>query len=193
MEDERIIDLYFERNENAISETASKYGSMIRSISYNILKNKLDSEECENDTYLVTWNKIPPTKPRYLSAFLGRIARNISFDKYAYNKAAKRNTEFDIALSEIENCITSEMSIEDEENQKILADIISNFLKSTSYVKRVIFVRRYWYCDTIIQIADKYGYSESKVKSMLMRTRNDLRKYLRRQGVEIWMTKKYFR
>lgn len=185
MEDERIIDLYFERNENAISETASKYGSMIRSISYNILKNKSDSDECENDTYLVTWNKIPPTKPQYLSAFLGRIARNVSFDKYAYNKAAKRNTEFDIALSEIENCIISKISIDDEENQKILAGIISDFLRSTSYVKRVIFIRRYWYCDTIIQIADKYGYSESKVKSMLMRTRNDLRKYLKRQGVEI--------
>ena len=185
MEDERIINLYFDRNEEAISETARKYGAMIRGIAYNILKNHSDSEECENDTYHITWKKIPPERPKYLSAFLGRIARNVSFDKYDYNKAAKRNAEFDIALSEIENCVVSEISVETEAGQNFLAKNISDFLRSISYTKRVVFIRRYWYCDSVSQISEKFGFSESKVKSMLMRTRNELRKYLKRQSVEI--------
>lgn len=185
MEDEKIIDLYFARSESAISETSAKYGTMIRGVSYNILKDYSDSEECENDTYNVAWNKIPPERPHFLSAFLCRIARNISFDKYNYNKAAKRNTEFDIALSEIENCVVSNISVETETDQKILSELISNFLRRISFTKRVVFVRRYWYCDSIGKIADDYSFSESKVKSMLMRTRNELRKYLERNGVNV--------
>lgn len=158
---------------------------MIRGIAYGILRNHSDSEECENDTYIVAWNKIPPERPKCLSAFLGRIARNISFDKYDYNKAAKRNAEFDISLSEIETCLASDMSVESEIGRRLLAKSISDFLRSTGYTKRVVFVRRYWYCDTVSQISDMLGYSESKVKSMLMRTRNDLKKYLKSEGAEI--------
>lgn len=185
MDDEKIINLYFERNEIAISETAVKYGSMIRGISYNILKNYSDSEECENDTYHVAWNKIPPERPNFLAAFLCRIVRNISFDKYGYNKAAKRNTEFDVALSEIENCVVSKTTVETEVDKKRLSELISNFLRCISFTKRVIFVRRYWYCDSIKKIAKDYGFSESKVKSMLMRTRNELKKHLERSGVNV--------
>ncbi len=185
MEDEKIINLYFEKNESAISETAAKYGAMIRGISYNILNNHSDSEECENDTYHITWNKIPPERPNFLSAFLGRIARNVAFDKYRYRKAAKRNAEFDLALSEIENCVSSKTSIETEEDKKMLAEYISNFLRGISFTKRVVFVRRYWYCDSIGKIANDYGYSESKVKSMLMRSRNELKKYLERNGISL--------
>lgn len=185
MEDKKIIDLYFERNETAISQTALKYGRMIKSIAYGILKNDPDIEECENDTYNITWNKIPPAKPLYLSAFLGRIARNISFDKYHYNHAAKRNSDLKVSLSELEHCICLQNNIEDEYNQKQIAKYISDFLRETSATKRIIFIRRYWYCDSISQISEEFNFSESKVKSMLMRTRNDLKKYFERQGIEI--------
>lgn len=185
MEDERIINLYFERNENAVFETARKYGAMLRGISYNIVGNYSDSEECENDTYYVAWNKIPPEKPRFLAAFLGRIVRNISFDKYDHNKAAKRNTEFDITLSEIENCIVSKASVETELDVKMLSEMISDYLRGISFLKRVIFVRRYWYCDSIGKIASEFDFSESKVKSMLMRIRKNLKKYLERNGLSV--------
>ena len=183
MEDEKIIDLYFERNENAVAETALKYGRMLRTIAYGILKNYPDSEECENDTYHVAWNKIPPERPLYFSAFLGRIVRYISFGKYDYNNAAKRNPDIEVSLSELENCISTGNTTEQHYDCQRTAKHISDFLKKLPVTKRVIFIRRYWYCDSILQISEKYGFSESKVKSMLMRIRNELRKYLERQGV----------
>lgn len=183
MEDEKIINLYFERNESAILETAQKYGAMIRGIAYNILKNHSDCEECENDTYHVAWNKIPPERPHAFAAFLGRIARNISFDKYRYNKAEKRNADFDILLSEIADCVACKRSVETEADEKMLAEQLDNFLKSIHFTKRVVFIRRYWYCDSIEKIANDFGFSKSKVKSMLMRTRNALKKYLEKGGV----------
>lgn len=185
MEDEKIIELYFERQEAAISETAAKYGAMIRKISYNILKNQADSEECENDTYHIAWNKIPPERPRFLAAFLGRIARNVSFDKYHYNKAAKRNTEFDITISELADCVVSQTTVETEADAKHCAECMNGFLRGLRFTKRVIFVRRYWYCDSIGKIAHDYGFSESKVKSMLLRTRKELKKYLERNGIRL--------
>ena len=105
MEDKEIIDLYFARNENAITETAQKYGRMLKSIAYGILKNVSDCEECENDTYLAAWNKIPPQIPKIFAAFLGRIMRNIALDKYAYYTAAKRNREFETALCELDDIL----------------------------------------------------------------------------------------
>lgn len=185
MEDEKIIELYFSRNERAIEKTAQKYGRMIRSIAYNILKNTQDSEECENDTYHTAWKKIPPARPPYFSVFLGRIARNISFDKYDYNHAAKRSAEFEAELSELESCFGAENGVEREMEQREIAQYISDFLRKTLYSKRVVFIRRYWYCDSISAIAKEFGFSESKVKSMLMRTREELKKYLERQGVQV--------
>lgn len=185
MEDEKIINLYFERNEAAIAQTAQKYGATLRGIAYNILQNHSDSEECENDTYHIAWNKIPPERPRMLSAFLGRIVRNTAFDKYRYNAAAKRNSEFDVVLSELEHCVAANPSTEPEADGKLLAECINEFLKGISFTKRVVFVRRYWYCDTIEQIAVHFGFSQSKVKSMLMRSRNDLKKHLKRNGIAI--------
>lgn len=107
MEDERIIDLYWERSEAAISETSKKYGPYCRTIAYNILADSFESEECENDTYIAAWNTIPPTRPRILKSFLGRLTRNIALDRYDYNKAKKRNNEFDILLSELGDCIAA--------------------------------------------------------------------------------------
>ncbi len=185
MEDEKIIELYYHRSENAIAETARKYGKMIYAISYNILKNKENSEECVNDTYHTAWNKIPPANPPYFPAFLGRIARNISFDKYDYNNAAKRNADFELELSELENCLVGKDSTEEAFECKELAKHISTFLRKTGYIKRVVFVRRYWYCDSIAQISQDFRFSESKTKSMLLRTRNELKKYLERRGVTV--------
>ena len=185
MEDEKIIDLYFERNENAVAETALKYGSMLRAIAYGILKNYRDSEECENDTYHIAWNKIPPERPSYFSAFLGRIVRNISFDKYDYNNAAKRNPDIEMSLSELENCISAGNTTEQQYDCQRTAKHISDFLRKQPIIKRIVFIRRYWYCDSISDIAAQYKFSESKIKSMLMRTRNELKKYLERQGVNV--------
>lgn len=185
MEDEKIIALYFARDEEAITQTALKYGRMIRSIAYGIIKNLADSEECENDTYHIAWDKIPPAKPPYFPAFLGRIARNISFDKYDYKYAGKRNPEFELCLSEIESCISAGNTTEQTYDHHSTAKHISDFLRKSTVTKRIIFIRRYWYCDSIAKIATEYGFSESKVKSMLMRTRNELKKYLERQGVYV--------
>ena len=185
MEDKEIIDLYFARNENAITETAQKYGRMLKSIAYGILKNVSDCEECENDTYLAAWNKIPPQIPKIFAAFLGRIMRNIALDKYAYYTADKRNREFETALCELDDILPGgENPLLHYENAEI-ARSITEFLHGKSYTKRVIFVRRYWYCDGISRIASDYGFSESKVKSMLMRMRNELKKFLERNEIQI--------
>ncbi len=185
MDDKEIIDLYFARNETAVSETAGKYGRMLKSIAYSILKNTSDSEECENDTYFAAWNKIPPHIPKVLAAFLGRIIRNIAINKYEYYTADKRNREFEIALDEIGDILSADNAPNTEYESSEISDCISDYLHSKSYIKRVVFVRRYWYCDTINKIASDYGFSESKVKSMLMRMRNELKIYFERKGIRL--------
>ena len=185
MDDKEIIDLYFARNEAAISETAGKYGRMLKSIAYSILKNTSDSEECENDTYFAAWNRIPPQIPKVLAAFLGRIVRNIAINKYEYYTADKRNREFNVTLDEISDILSGDNMQKIEYESTEIADCISTYLHSKSYTKRVIFVRRYWYCDTINKIASDYGFSESKVKSTLMRMRNELRAYFERKGIRL--------
>lgn len=181
MEDTEIIEMYFARNEAAINQTAGKYRGLIRSIAYNILRNTADSEECENDTYLAAWDKIPPERPRNFGAFLGRIARNIALNKYAYYTADKRNREFETALSELHEIAGG--STETEFEAMETGSKISDFLRGQNRVKRGVFVRRYWYAESINEIALKYGFSVSKVKSMLMRTRRELKIYLDREGI----------
>lgn len=185
MDDKEIIDLYFARNETAISKTAEKYGRMLKSIAYSILKNISDSEECENDTYFAAWNKIPPQIPRVLAAFLGRIVRNIAINKYEYYTADKRNRELEIALDEVGDILSGDIVPKTEYDWAEISDCISAYLHSKSYTKRVVFVRRYWYCDTINKIASDYGFSESKVKSMLMRMRNELKIYFESKGIRL--------
>lgn len=184
MEDKEIIDLYFARNENAISETAEKYGNLIKYIIGNILHNNSDTEECASDTYLAAWDRIPPAVPNSLKAFLGRIARNIALNRYDYYTAEKRSRETEVRLSELGDII-SHSSIEDEFEVKETARLISIWLRGKSHTKRVVFVRRYWYGDSIPAIAEFFGFSESKVKSMLMRMRRELKKYLERQETVI--------
>lgn len=182
--DEDIIELYERRSESALSRTAEKYGAYIRKIAYNILKNVSDCEECENDVYNTAWNSIPPEHPRSLKAFLGRIARNSALDRYSYNNADKRGGVSEV-LGELDECVPSIFSVEAAVEAKELSEHINDFLTRLEKAKRIVFVRRYWYSDGIKDIADRFGYSESKVKSMLMRTRKELKKYLERQGIAV--------
>ena len=182
MEDREIINLFFSRNENAIAQTALKYGRYLRSIALHVLNNHADAEECENDTYFAAWKQIPPTWPRQLSTFLGRIVRNIALDRYDYYTAQNRNAAFDTVLSELEEVLTSPDSVEATYEEGVLAGEISNFLYRCSPVHRNLFIRRYWHTDSIAEIAVRYEMSESKIKSILFRMRKQLKKYLGEKG-----------
>ena len=184
MEDEKIIELYFERNETAIDETANKYGNYLYKIAYNILSDNEDSEESLNDTYLGAWNSIPPEKPKIFSAFLSKITRYISLNKIRNKNAEKRgNGEIALAFEEIEECIPSKSSVISEIETKELARMISDYLKSLPKTERIIFVRRYYYFDSISDICEKFGFSKSKTSSLLYRTRKKIMSYLKKEGV----------
>lgn len=183
MEDEKIIELYWQRDEEALKQTNQKYGAFCFYIAHNILKNEEDSKECVNDTWFKTWTVIPPKKPEFLQAFLGKITRNLSLDRYRRSHARKRGGGMmDVIYDELEECIAG--SGEDAQTDSIvITDAVSRFLKEISHDARIIFVRRYWYADSVDQIVQRYGMSESKVKSSLMRSRNKLRTFLEREGI----------
>jgi RNA polymerase sigma-70 factor (ECF subfamily) len=186
MDDIMIINLYWERSESAISETANKYGDYCTKIAMNILHNKEDSDECVNDTYFKTWNAIPEQRPTLLMSFLGRITRNLSLDKYKERRTQKRGGgEVELLLDELENCVPSGSNVEEEYETGLIAKTIDNFLDSINSESRVVFVRRYWYADSVESIAERFSMSESKVKSMLFRTRNKFKLYLEKEGVNI--------
>ena len=178
MNDERIIELFFERSEQALKELDEKYGRVCHKVSYNILNNQQDVEECVNDAYLGTWNAIPPAKPNPLLAFVLKIVRNISLKRYEQNTAAKRNSHYDVAMEELENCLASTITIEQEIAECELTKIIESFLNSLSKENRVIFLRRYWFSDTYADIARQVGLTEKNVSVRLTRIRKELREYL---------------
>lgn len=182
MDDELIIDLFWKRSEAAITESDRKYGSYCRSIAYSILNDRQDSEECVNDTWLRAWDAIPPQRPSKLSAFLGRITRNLSLDRYDYNHAAKRSQPLDPLLSELSECIPDQR---DGYAQTELTEILNQFLHSLDREKRNLFLRRYWYCESIEDLSKRYGLSQSAVKSSLFRVRSKLKDYLEKEGVGI--------
>lgn len=184
MEDEAILDLYWQRSEIAIRETAEKYGSYCFAIAINILQNYEDAEECENDTYLKAWNSIPPQRPVYFRAYLGKITRNLSLNKYKENRTKKRGgDEMDLLFSELEECIPSNHTVEHEWEANQVIELINAFLYSLDAENRKVFVRRYWYADSIKDISYSLHMSTSKVKSMLFRTRKALKDYLEKEGV----------
>lgn len=186
MDDKGIVELFWQRNESAINETKAKYGNYCYSIAYRILGNNEDAEECENDTYLEAWKNIPPQRPKTLSAFLGMITRQKSIDKWRKKNANKRGGgEFQLSLSELEGCIPNENTIIDELEAKELAKKISEFLRTLSQNECNVFIRRYWYFDSITDICKRYGYGQSKVKMMLKRTREKLISYLEKEGMLI--------
>lgn len=183
MDDCMIVDLFWQRSEQALAETALKYNSFCYRIAYNILRNNEDSEECVNDTYMKAWNAIPPTRPSKLQAFLGRITRNIALDRYDYNNAGKRSGEIDGILSELSECISTGEDVESAYEEKYIASLISQWLRTLDPVRRNVFVRRYWYSDSIADIAKRFDMGEGKARSMLFRMREKLRIYLRQEGV----------
>ena len=183
MNDSSILELFIKRSEQAISKTTEKYGKYLSKISWNILHNSEDVEECVNDTYLTAWQQIPPDKPERFLPYLGRITRSLSLNRYNYYKAQKRNTQFDMILSELEDCLMSIETVESEIGAKELTNAINRFLKSSKKDHRIVFVRRYWYSDSIKDIATARQTSESNVKSILFRMRKKLENYLIKEGV----------
>lgn len=185
MDDNAIIALYWARSESAISETANKYGGYCFSIAYNILSNNEDSEESVNDTYLAAWNTMPPKQPSILSAFLGKITRYISLDRWKRRSAEKRGGgQVMLALDELEECVSSGESTEQAYARKELLGCVNRFLDSLPETERRIFLCRYWYLDSISDIAERFGFSQSKVTSMLHRTRGKIRTQLEKEGFQ---------
>ena len=186
MDDSTIIDLYWARQEQALEETDRKYGNYCWTIAHNILRNRQDTEECVNDTYLKTWNAIPPHRPAIFSSFLGKITRNLSIDRYKAGRTGKRGGgRVLVALEELEECLPASGSVEQALADAELARLIDRFLRRLPEKECCIFLRRYWYVDTIQEVARRYHLSEGTVKSSLHRTRKKLREYLEQEGVAL--------
>lgn len=185
MEDSKIIELFFERSEQAISELSVKYGVVCRKVADNILNNSLDSEECVNDAFLAVWNTVPPQKPDPLQTYVCAIVRNLALKKYHENSAKKRNSIYDVALEEIGDCIPAGFSVEDEITAKETASLIDRFLGALDRESRIMFIRRYWFADPIEDIASLFGRSSHYISVKLSRIRKALRQYLKKEGVSL--------
>ena len=199
MEDERIVLLYWDRDEAAISESSMKYGAYCTSIAQNILKNPADAEECVNDTYLNAWNAMPPHRPSILSTFLGKITRNLSFNRYKHNTADKRgggempappaanrgSGELPVVLEELSDLVSGKDDVEQAFDQKELTKAIDTFLDRLSPKKRSIFISRYWYTDSISEIAVRHNMNDGAVSMTLNRIRLKLHNYLLERGFEL--------
>ena len=184
MQDSEIVELYWQRNEAAIAHTSNKYNAYCTKIAQNILNCREDSEECVNDTYLAAWNSIPPARPAQLATYLGRLTRNIAINRHKAQNAAKRGGgEFALSLDELDDCVADTLA--EEQSAEELGKLISEFLYTQSVETRQVFVRRYFYSDSLTDIADAFGMSLSKVKSMLHRTRLCLRDYLDEHDIHI--------
>lgn len=185
MDDKGIVDLYFARSEDAIRETAAKYGGYCYTISYNILSSREDAQECVNETYLAAWNSIPPQKPAILTAFLGKVSRYISLDRWKSRSRVKRGGgELPLCLEELAECVSGKESIEDAVIRKEVLAGINRFLGTLPETERRVFLCRYWYLAPVAEIADRFGFSQSKVASMLHRTRGKLNDYLQKEGLK---------
>ena len=183
MTDTEIINLFFERSEQAITELDKKHGSAVARVARNILGNAQDTEECVNDTYLGTWNAIPPHRPSPLRTFVCRIARNLATKKYQSNTAEKRNSQYDLALDELEEVLSDSDSVERAYEAQELKEAINDFLATLSYSDRFIFMRRYWYSDPVQDIAKMAHSTNNSVAVRLFRIREKLRLYLEKEGL----------
>lgn len=186
MEDAQIIDLYWRRNEDAIAQTARKYGPYCLSIAQRVLSSIPDSEECVNDTYWKTWSRLPPEKPICFSAFLGKITRNLALDRFRAQSAQKRGGgQVALALDELSLCVSTPEGPETLVERQALADALNRFLADLPPEKRVIFLRRYWYFCSVKEIARALRLSESSVKMSLLRTREALKEFLRKEDLAL--------
>lgn len=184
MEDAQILDLYFARSETAIQETDTKYGPYCYQIAYHILANQQDAEESVSDAYLSAWNTIPPRRPARFSTFLGKLTRNVSIDRWRNAAAKKRGGgQLDIALEELEHCVSGADSVEDALLRKERIAALNRFLAALPREERSVFLCRYWYVNSLEEISAKTGFSVGKIKTMLHRTRGKLAKQLEREGL----------
>lgn len=185
MEDGQIIELYWNRDQRAIRETDGKYGKLLHGIAWNLLRSREDSEECVNDTYLRVWEAIPPARPGAFRIWLGRITRNLSLDRWKSRRAEKRGGGAEVLLGELEDCLPAPAGtgrpVEDGE----LAELLSAFLRGLSREGRAMFLRRYWYGESVAEVALALGCGEEKVKSSLFRSRKALRAYLEKEGITV--------
>jgi RNA polymerase sigma-70 factor (ECF subfamily) len=183
MDDEQILELYFRRDEGAISATADKYEAYCTAIAKNILVSTQDAEECVNDTYWNTWNSIPPHRPKVFCGYLGKITRNLAFNRYKYKTADKRGEgQLPLVLDELGDCVSGKDSVEEAFDAKALAEDINGFLSTLSPEKRRIFLCRYFYTDSIDTIAQRHGMSYGGVAMVLSRLRSKLHNYLTKRG-----------
>lgn len=185
MDDTAIIELYLNRNETAINETNKKYGSYCFTIANNILENTEDSEECVNDTWLRTWNAIPPKNPSRFRIFLAKITRNLSFDKYKKANRKKRSGELLYILDELSECVSGGNTTDNAVNIRLLSESLNAFLKTLSERDRGIFLRRYFFAESVTAIAEKYDMNANNVSAVLSRTRTKLKDYLIKEGFEV--------
>lgn len=186
MEDNYIVDLYLARDESAISRSEEKYGKQLRQIANRVCNDHQTAEECENDTYLKAWNMIPPHEPKgYLFSFLAKITRAIAIDRLKEMTRLKRSAELVELTTEIESAIPSGIDVAEDYNAKELSRIINGYLKTISAEKRNVFIRRYWFMESIAEISKKYSISESKIKSMLFRTRAELKVWIEKEGYTV--------
>ena len=180
MDDSRIVELYLSRDESAISLTSEKYGKRLREIAYGIVNDPQTAEECENDTYLSAWQSIPPNRPECLSAFLAGITRNLSMKRLREKKAARRGGgERAVPIHELEECLPDDRDMKSDD----IAEALNAFLGELGETERNVFVLRYWYCLSIKDVAEKYGFGRSKVKMMLLRSREKLTECLKKRGI----------
>ena len=185
MEDGQIIDLYWNRDQRAIQETDGKYGKLLHGIAWNLLHSREDAEECVNDTYLRAWEAIPPTRPGAFRTWLGHITRNLSLDRWKRLRAEKRGGGAELLLGELEECLPAPAGPEGIAEERELAAALSGFLQGLTREGRAIFLRRYWYGQSVAEVAAALGCGEGKVKSSLFRSRKALREYLEKEGIAV--------
>lgn len=184
MDDNQIIKLFFTRDEDALRQTERKYGPRLTGLAANIVRNSEDAQECVNDTYLKAWDTIPPTKPERFFAYLAKICRNFAFGRLDWNQAAKRNAQVVALTREMEACIPGAWQDADPDSGEI-SSLVSSFLRQQTRENRMIFVRRYWYGDSVDELARRYGLSPGAVGMRLSRTRSKLASYLKKEGISV--------
>jgi len=186
MDDQRIIDLYFARDQQAITASEEAYGAYCRTVSYNILRDENDAEECVNDTWLRSWEAIPPQRPKFLRAFFAKITRNLSLNRLEYHRAKKRGEgELPLLLSELSECVPDSTTMEQAMDEHLLIEALETFLRAQKPLVRHIFLRRYWFFCTVPAISRDLSVSESRVKATLFRTRKALKGYLEKEGFSL--------
>lgn len=182
MDDSKIIELFFDRSENAIAELDAKYGKACRRLSMNILNNELDAEECVNDTYLSAWNTIPPKNPDPLSAYVFRLVKNFSLNRYKYNNAEHRKSNYGCNIDELSECIPGSENPENTFIAEELTKSIERFVAGLDEINRMIFVRHFWYLDSYEDIAAKSGLRQNTIRTRVSRVKNSLTKHLKKEG-----------